>query len=140
MSVGSISLSGTSIAFACVQTAAGTINDKPVTQEEEHITPGVNGRRWRDLFEQYEPFEMVTYVECADYGNGVIAKRNSDAFRGKLVSLSVVIAGVTYVLRNAHVIAAMTEISPGPLYGAGIGSGLAHARIAWQIVGTEFAP
>lgn len=139
MSVGTISRPGISLPFVCANTPAGMIDDTPITQAEELITPGVNGRRWRTLFDQYPSFQMTTYHEVTHYDAGVQMKRKAEGLVQKLVTLSVTIGGVNHPLKDTHVSAIAVVVHPGPMAGDGVGSGQAHVEITWQLEGTTFA-
>lgn len=138
MSVGSINANSIGIDFLVAQTPAGMIADQAIPQAEELTTPGVNGRRWRTLFDQFPSFEMTTYTEVADYDAGITRKAQAESLIQSLCRLVVQIGNHQHTHRNVHVSAALVILHPGPLVGAGAGNGQAHMEVHWQLELTDF--
>jgi hypothetical protein len=138
MSVGNISYQGTALPFLAATFPAGTFDDEPVAQAEELITPGINGRRWRTLFLQFPAFQMTTTHEATEYATAALTKARAEKMVQKLVTLQVTIDGVAYSMRQVHVSAVIARLFPGPVYGAGTGSGEAHLDLTWQMELTDF--
>ncbi len=133
MSVGSINYQGASLPFLAAQTPVGMVQDRALDQAEELMTPGVNGRRWRTLFAQYPSFEMRTFHEATNYAVGIGMKRTAENLTQKLVRLNVTISTTTYAYIDIHVSAVLATVHPGPIVGAGAGSGTSHVEILWQL-------
>jgi hypothetical protein len=140
MSIGSVSYGSKTIPFLVANMPAGTFDDEPVDVGEELTTPGVNGRRWRTIFKQFPSFQMVTVSESATYAGAQIIKANAEQMVQKLVTLACTIDNVAFTMKDVHVSSATARLFPGPVYGAGAGSGLAHAEITWQFELTDFDP
>lgn len=133
MSVGSIASGGVSIPFLAIQTPSGMIDDQIMAQAEELTTPGVNGRRWRTLFEQYPRFEMHTFTEVTDHAAGVALKRKAESLTQKNVRLNATIGTATYAYIDVHVSAVSAVVTSGTVAGAGASTGTAYLEIAWQV-------
>lgn len=139
MAVGSISYRGDSLSLLVARTERGAPNALPTVQEEELATPGVDGKRWRVVFRQYEPTELFTVIDCANYEYAVSNKALAESFKGKLVRLQVTLGSVTYSFRDAHVAGVMATAFPGPAVGGGA-TGNSHLVVQWVIVPTNFDP
>jgi hypothetical protein len=137
MTVGSIAQGGVSIPFLAIQTESGMIEDRSLAQAEELTTPGVNGRRWRTIFSQFPSFPMRTFSEATTYATGVNMKRQAESLTQKTVRLIAEIAATTYAYIDVHVSAVQATVHPGPIAGAGAGSGAAHVEIVWQLEMTD---
>lgn len=137
MPAGSIFYKGKSMSFLVARSDQGGPNFAPVAQEEVLETPGVNGRRWRVVFRQYERMRMVTITDCTNYADALEKKELAESFRGKLVRLEQEISLSSYAIINAHVEAVEAIAFPGPAVGNGA-TGTAHLLTTWSIVPTEF--
>lgn len=139
MAVGSISYRGDRLSLLVARTERGAPNAIPVVQEEALATPGVDGKRWRVIFRQYEPTQLFTVVDCVNYAYAVSDKALAESFKGKLVRLQVTLSGNTYAFRDAHVEGVAATAFPGPAVGEGA-TGTAHLVVVWTIVPTNFNP
>jgi hypothetical protein len=137
MSVGSITYQGTSLPFLAARFPAGYFDDEPIAQAEELITPGIDGRRWRTLFKQFPSFQMTTTHDATEYATAALTKQRAERLVQKLVTLQVTIGTVSYSMRQVHVSGVAAQLFPGPLCGAGTGSGTAHVDITWQLELTD---
>lgn len=139
MAVGTISYLGSRLSLLVARTERGAPNAIPVTQEEVLATPGVDGKRWRRIFSQYEPTQLYTVSDCANFAYAVSDKALAESYKGKLVRLEVTLSGVTYAFRDAHVEGVLATAFPGPAVGEGA-SGTAHLVALWNIIPTNFNP
>ena len=137
MAVGSISYLGNRLSLLVARTERGAPNAIPVVQEEALATPGVDGKRWRIIFSQYEPTQLYTVSDCATFAYAVSDKALAESFKGKLVRLQVALSGVTYAFRDAHVEGVMATAFPGPAVGEGA-TGAAHLVVVWSLIPTNF--
>jgi hypothetical protein len=62
---------GTMYNFVAFATDVGWPMDAPDSVEEDLDTSGVNGRRWREIFQQHRPFTLSTLSECSDFNVAV---------------------------------------------------------------------
>lgn len=134
----SISYGNITIPFLLMQSPQGGIEDEPTTEAQVLETPGANGRRWRELFEQFEPFTIKTFSECTDYTVALLMKARAKSLKNKLVNIYVSIDGATYNYRQVHVSAVACTPHPGPMAGQGVGNGQAHLEIDWALELTDF--
>jgi hypothetical protein len=64
---------GVAFNFVLAKTDSGWPLSDPDSIEEVLETKGVNGRRWREIFEQHRPFTMVSISEYVDWNAAVNA-------------------------------------------------------------------
>jgi hypothetical protein len=134
---GAMYYKGKSISFLVARSDQGGPNFEPVPQEEVLETPGVNGRRWRVIFRQYERMRFFTVTDCTNYADALDKKELAESFKGKLVRLEQSIDVASYATKDAHVEAVEATAFPGPAVGNGA-TGTAHLVATWVIVPTEF--
>jgi len=137
MAVGVISYLGNRLSLLVARTDRGAPNAISVVQEEALATPGVDGKRWRTVFRQYEPTQLFTVVDCVSYAYAISDKALAESFKGKLVRLQLTLSGITYAFRDAHVEGVVATAFPGPAVGEGA-TGAAHLVVIWTITPTNF--
>jgi len=139
MSVGQIFNLASSgiIYFLAARTDRGHLNDSIVPQQEPLTTPGVDGVRWRLVFNQYERTELYTVVDATNFADAIKKKKLAEEFNGALCRVDLVSNSVEYTNRNVHVEAVRATIFPGPAVGEGA-TGTAHLVILFSLMPTEF--
>ena len=137
MAVGYISHRGEKLSFLVARTMQGAPNTFATVQEEVLSTPGVDGKRWRTVFRQFEPTQLYTVTDCASYNYAMVDKEIAESFKGKLVRLQMDVGGVTYAFRDTHVEGVSAVVLPGPAVGKGA-TGTSHLVVNWAIILTDF--
>lgn len=136
---GSLTVSGSTIPFLVSNADEGFFSDSAIINEEELMSPGVDGARWRTVYKQFADFELRTVSQATTVAAAITTKRTAERkFVGKNVTLQAAVNGVTYTMKNVHVKAVKATVIPGPLYGAGVSSANAHVIIQWILHGTDF--
>ena len=139
MPAGTISYRGQSLPLLIARTERGAPNAIPVVQEEVLSTAGVDGKRWRTVFKQYEPTVLFTVTDCSTYAYAVSNKALAESFKGVLARLQITLGGTPYAFRDAHIEAVQATAFPGPAVGEGA-TGLAHLTVFWTIIPTNYNP
>ena len=135
-----ISYGSRNVTFLIARTDAGYINDTPTEQAQELTTPGVRGRRWRTVFEQFEPFQLYTVIDAATYAAAIQTKRTIEGFAEGLARLDVTIAGANYSFTDVKVLGKpAAALVPFRAIGANA-TGQAHVICLWNLVLTRFDP
>lgn len=122
------------INFDTFPTVDGYASYEIMHEEEELTSPGIDGRRWRTIYDQTQPLVV-------DAGNPAItaASNHSSACdladkmrraKGRFGVLVVASGGTRTIRINVHVTAVMPRVNPGPIVGPGI-SGNASVASAW---------
>lgn len=137
MAIGTISYRGLSLSLLVARTERGAPNAIPVIQEEALMASGVNGKRWRTVFKQYEPTILYTVIDCATFAIAVSNKAVAEGFKGGLARLQVTLAGNAYNFRDVHVEGVLATAFPGPAVGEGA-SGQAHLTVLWTLIPTNY--
>lgn len=137
MAIGTISYRGLSLPLLVARTERGAPNAIPVIQEEALTASGVDGKRWRTIFKQYEPTVLYTVVDCSTYAVAVSNKAVAEGFKGALARLQITLSGNAYNFRDVHVEAVMATVFPGPAVGEGA-SGQAHLVVLWTLIPTNY--
>jgi hypothetical protein len=114
--------------------AASTPDGAPefakIQQEEELTTPGVNGRRYRTIFEQYRPFDVECFSDHASFDVALDQQYRAVRLKGRIVDLSWTMAGTTYPGRAIHIAEATARVAPGRTAGTYSTSGSTCVVIA----------
>lgn len=136
---GSLTVSGSTIPFLVSNADEGFFSDSAIINEEELMSPGVDGARWRTVYKQFPDFELRTVSQATSVDAAIKIKQNAERkFVGKNVTLQAAINGITYPMKKVHVKAVKATVVPGPLYGVGVSSAAAHVIIQWILHGTDF--
>lgn len=127
--------------FAAVNINGTRVSEHTQTVLQELMANGVDGRRWRRRFEQYEPFTMATVADGPSRAAGEAESATYEDLSGEYVTLTIIIAGVTRTWRNVKVTAAENiDLKAGRLAGAGTDPSSAYALYAtWTLCLTELA-
>jgi len=106
-------------------------------QEEELTTPGVDGRRWRTVFDQAAPFTLDTIQDCATYSAAMTLAETYHRTRGRLITLTATIGGTTRTFSRLHILDVTVRATPARTVGSGVLAGATAAVVAtWTLVGT----
>jgi len=137
---GTITVNAVTISVLIAQTDDGFLSDRFIINEEEFVTAGVDGARWRTVTKQFPEFELRTVSQAASYGVAVDMKRDIEQkMVGRNANISVTINANNYSMKNAHIKAAKAAIVPGPVYASGVSGANAHVITQWIIKGTDFS-
>jgi hypothetical protein len=117
---------------------AVTPNGSPLVealhQEEELIVFGVNGRRWRTIYDQYEPFTMETSADTTSYTTAVTIREYYRLCRGRFAVLSLTASDYSSRFR-VHVMEVNARCMPGRTVGANVtASAIAVIVCTWTLV------
>lgn len=121
-------------------TEGGFLYQVPEIVEEVLTTPGVSGRRWRTVQNQFAPAAVSTVAEAADFNAAIVTAANYMSLVGTLVSVGWTVAGFPISYRNVHV----AKVDAQPVAGQPVGGGAstsstAHVRAVWVLEATEFS-
>lgn len=145
MAVGTLTLLSTSMdsttktfSFLTANLPEGFLLAVEAHQEEELISPGVDGRRWRTLYDQFPEFEMATIADFTAYSSAIAEGKLYHQCAGRLANLSLTISGSNYLINRLHIRGCVPRASPGATAGAGVTSGAAAVLFGtWALVPTE---
>ncbi len=137
MAVGSITHPTVgALSFILMNTPTGWPIDQFNIEEEELMSPGVDGKRWRTVSTQHAPIQLTTLADATTYAACItLAQQYRKAKTGDPVILAVTIAGTTYRCRNVHVVDVSPQVNAGGVFGAGATTGsTAHVMCQWQLI------
>lgn len=131
---------GNVFTFSTAKTDKGFVLDQSARDEEELVTPGVDGRRWRSKGLQHDVFTVETVAGTATFNDAIILAKQHRSAKGRNVSLTLDAGnGVTVPFQNIHVKDVTAVPTPGALTGAGVSGGInAHVVTTWTLVPTSF--
>jgi len=129
----------TFLAFKILE--GGWPSKQPMVVEEEIVSPGVSGRRWRTMYEQHPSITVETVSEA---NNWLVAEDVATAMRkakGELGTLTITVDSQAYRFKDVHI----SDVAPVMRIGAIIGGGAlanmnAHVVTRWTFELTEFDP
>lgn len=124
-----------SLSFLTANLPEGYLVTAAELEAEELRTPGVNGTRAREVFEQYRTLSVATLAGFTSYALAVTAAEIYRRARGSKGLLTVVTNGVTVRLR-VRIRAVDPQCRPGPV--AGVAGSAASIRAAWDMIRVEF--
>lgn len=136
--VGSMSQGSRNLQFFIARTDGGFVEEQAAEAFEELTTPGVNGRRWRMIYKQFEPFTLYTVTEASTYAVACQYRNRAKLWTNLLVDLQLVISGSTYNFDDVHVNGVQATAVPGVLVASGSTGGAAHMVAIWNLVLTDF--
>ena len=116
--------------FLAALTEEGYPLDQLVNQEEELTTPGVTGKRWRTVFQQYKPVAVQTVADQSSHVNAVNDAQKYERAVGRWGKLVVTTGAARTVALTVHVSAVRARVSPGPTVGSGATNGSAATIFA----------
>lgn len=110
--------------------------------EEEILTsPGVNGHRWRTIYDQIPPIvvdpENPAWTATATHSAACALADKMRRSRGRFGTLVVVSGGTRTVIILVHVTAVAPRVLPGVIVGPGV-SGSASVASAWTLDVLEY--
>lgn len=101
-------------------------------QEEELVSPGVDGKRWRTIFDQTPQLQIegawvsqLTHIAACTLADQM---RSAMGRQGLLTVLS---GGTRTVRINVHVTAVRPVVNPGVIVGPGVTTGAASVMSSW---------
>lgn len=121
-----------SFAFDTFPSADGYASYQGMHEEEELTSAGVNGKRWRTVFDQWQP--LVVEAAWMSQSSHSVACNTADQMRaakGRQGLLIVGSGGTRTVRLNVHVTAVRPVVSPGIIIGPGITTGAAAVVSSW---------
>jgi hypothetical protein len=131
-------LSGVALSFENVNlTPEGFVLDQMISMQEELSDVGIDGRRWRQVNQQFEQFQMRTESNHASWSDGIWTYRNYKLSKGRIGSLSISLNGATYPWKNVKVLDCVPNLRRSSMVGNGIGSSVATIDAIWQMVLTK---
>jgi hypothetical protein len=125
--------------FLVARTDSGHILDQAAIEEEDLITEGVDGQRWRTVRLAHRRFQIVTVTACAAFSDAVIAAKNYRKAKGTNCTFTNQAGGVSYSYNNLHILDVEPVPAAGSVVGGGASSGAqAHIVTTWTVIPTNF--
>ena len=122
------------LTFLTARMTNGWAVDLIRTEAEELSSPGVDGKRYREIFGQYPEFDMETLADFTTYALAIAAARKYISITHYNVDLSMTLSGALYKIRRAHILAVEPIVSPGYTVGSGVTAGAtAIVSARWRI-------
>jgi hypothetical protein len=127
--------------FAAVNINGTRVSEHTQTVLEELTANGVDGRRWRRRFEQYEPFMMETVADGPSRVAGEAEANLYEDLSGEYVTLTLTIAGVTRSWKNVKVYGGVNiDLKAGRLTGTNVDASSSYVLYGrWKLCLTEAA-
>jgi hypothetical protein len=114
--------------FITATTEGGSPLSELVHQEQELLAEGVDGRRWRTVYDQYVPFQMQTVMDATTYTIAANIRETYRQCRGRIGVLSVASADKTTKFR-VHI----TEIEAACAPAKTVGANATVSATAWIV-------
>jgi hypothetical protein len=108
-----------SLPFSVARLSPGTVLDRTVIELEELVTPGVDGRRWRNVRSYFPSFQMETWADAPNYSAGVDLLRKYTLAQGQFVTLLWSAGNYTGQYFLVKVIDVQPKLAAGVLCGLG---------------------
>lgn len=136
MPVATMTVQGSAaFSFLVASTPQGWPIDQASIVEEELLSPGVDGRRWRTESLQQVDIDMSTIDGCDTYEVAISTGRLYRRMVGLIGQLSVTIAGTSHQWNRVHIAGAMPRAHSGKISGAGASaSSTAFIMCDWKLV------
>lgn len=103
-------------------------------EEEELTSPGVDGKRWRTVYDQIPALVIdggnPAFSAVANHSAACDLADKMRRSKGRFGLLVVVSGGTRTIRLNVHITAVLPRVNPGPIVGPGI-SGNASVASAW---------
>lgn len=131
---------GSVFPFSIARTNNGAILDRAYTELEELTTPGVDGRRWRQLRTYFPSFTLETWADFSSYTNAITACRNYWLSQGQFVTLTWYAGGFVGVYFQVKVIDVQSQAMAGVMGGFGAdpaSAALVHANWTLAVQAVE---
>lgn len=139
ITVPSIGANGTvspanSLPFSIARLSAGAVIDRTMVELEELGTPGVDGRRWRQVRNLFQPFNMETWADYSTYGLAIAECRNYWLAQGQFVTLYWTAGGYQGQYFQVKVLDVQAVVMAGVFNGYGSTTGsAAMIRATWSL-------
>jgi hypothetical protein len=138
ISVASLSVAGIgSVDFVNFLPPEGFLNNFKVAVEEEMDSAGVEGRRWRLISRQFEPFTVETVAAAGDHSQAVNLKTLYGSLRGELATLILISGGRSYLGRDVKIRSVIAMPVNGELVLSDGSITNAHCLATWSLVFTR---
>lgn len=145
MTIGYIDFSGSDsggpppgqVIVAGFSSAPGWPLDRATIDIEELTSPGVNGRRWREVASRFRAWETTILVPATAYIDAIRTGRFLLQQHGAICVVRVPLSGTTYQWNNVHFECENPEAMAGAIYGSGLAGYAAHVRCACRFTLTE---
>lgn len=120
--------------FITLNTPGGAPLVEALHMEEELTAEGVNGRRWRTIFDQFEPFTVETLADTTSYTLAVQLREKYRLSRGTFARLSLTASDYVMAFR-IHILDVQARCSPGRTVGTGVtANATAVIMASWTVV------
>ncbi len=105
--------------FNVAKTQTGSIIDRTMIELEELVTPGVDGKRWRQVRTYFAPFRMETWADFATYGVAINECRYYWMAQGQFATLSWTAGGYSAQWFLVKILDVQAKASAGVMCGYG---------------------
>ena len=107
---------------------------------EELMANGADGRRWRDVYKQYPPFQMRTTADGPTWTDGLLNADLYEKMVGAFCTLTVITGGITFTWKNTKILGCQPMLNAGILVGFGADAASSYILDAtWALVITQVA-
>ena len=132
--VASLRINGSTFFFARARTAQGRVPDVPVMEEEELKDAGIDGVRFRQIYLQFEDFDMETVEDWTTRDAGDLLEQKYKGAVSFVGELTTVFGGVTKKYKEVKVRAVRCDVRPGVLTGFGATTGnIGTVAAVWML-------
>lgn len=120
--------------FITMMTPGGSPLIESVHMEEELLAEGVDGRRWRTIYDLFQPFTAETFADATSYTLAVQLREKYRQAKGTFGRLSITAADYTTNFR-VHILGVEARCSPARTVGTGVTANATAAIMAsWTLV------
>lgn len=123
-----------SLSFIIARAPGGWPYDQRQVAEEELTSPGVSGRRFRTIYDQYPETVIETLSSVTTYTAAVAEARQHLLCKGRLARMSVVVGGATLTYPRVHILDCEPVARIGSVIAAGLTGAGASVACTWRIV------
>ena len=135
--VGTLTFGAKTLNFVIARTSDGFVSELVQSVTEEMTSPGVDGRRWRTLYDQFPTFTMETVSDATAYADAIQYHNRAQSFKNELCKMTLTIAGTNYTWSDVHVNDVSSAAVAAPVVYSGSASGVAHMLARWELVMTS---
>lgn len=122
------------LSFIIARADGGWPYDQRQVMEEELSSPGVNGRRFRTVFDQFPETTVETLSSVTNYTAAVAEARQHLLCKGRLARLSVVVGGATLTYPKVHILDCAPVARVGSVVAADLTGAGASVACTWRLV------
>ncbi len=136
MGANGIASPGTTYPFNIARTSPGSVMSRTYVELEELTTPGVDGRRWRQVRNYFPSFTMETWADYSSYALAVADCQGYWLAQGQFVTLTWASAGagIVQVFFQVKVLDVQAQTMAGVLNGFGANaSSAAFVHANWTL-------